>query len=234
VEESVNLQHFSLAVSVAIAIAFGSENAIAVSQENTFERANAVRPYKENTIDIDPELRDRSPVFQRWLDEVPDIWEDIATDPSFPTRLRFGYSQFNGESEGNIALEDGFVDRSGFTFNARYRHNFTDDRADWGIDGRYYMLPLGNPINIAPVFGYGRTESTEGANIGVRLVFALSRGGGADLSLMQTWLAPGTDGEIRTTTISAAYAIAPQWRLSTDLQWQNGDDRFGVLLEWLP
>lgn len=45
-------------------------------------------------LDLSPELIEGSPVLQRWLEEVPNVLDDIRNDPSFRTRVRLGYSQF--------------------------------------------------------------------------------------------------------------------------------------------
>ncbi|MEO1297402.1 MAG: hypothetical protein AAFW75_16790, partial [Cyanobacteria bacterium J06636_16] len=74
-------------------------------------------------------------------------------------------------------------------------------------------------------------------NIGFRVILIPSRGGGADLSLTQTWVAPGTEDEIGVTTFSAGYAVTPNLRLATDIETQNAPDdqesRVSILLEWL-
>jgi hypothetical protein len=101
---------------------------------------------------------------------------------------------------------------------------------------------LGSYINLAPVLGYRHLETdaylTNGVNVGVRLLLVLSRGGAADISLTQSWVAPGTDEEVGLTTLSVGYAFTRNLRLSTDIQQQNArqskDSRVGIVLEWIP
>ncbi len=107
---------------------------------------------------------------------------------------------------------------------------------------RYYLRPLGSYVNVAPVVGYRNLEtdrySTDGVNLGARLLLVLSRGGAADISLTQSWVAPGTDEEVGLTTLSVGYALTRNLRLSTDIQKQNArqskDSRVGIVLEWMP
>ncbi len=203
-------------------------------------------------LDLSPEIIESSPVLQRWLRQVPNVLEDIINDPGFPTRLRFGYVQFpsNGQSGGvSVGVEDIFIGSSGLTISGDYQVAFNGQREAYGADLRYYLRPLGRYINIAPVLGYrylknngenssqASNYSTSGVNIGARLLFVLSRGGGADISLTQSWVAPGTDEEVGLTTLSFAYAVTKKLRFSTDIQKQNArqskDSRVGLLLEWM-
>jgi hypothetical protein len=203
-------------------------------------------------LDLNIEVIENSPVLQRWLHQLPDVLEDIKNDPSFPTRLRFGYAQFpsTGQSGGvSIGVEDIFIGNSRFTISAEYQAAFNGKREAYGADLRYYLRPLGSYINIAPILGYRHLEnnlennhitnsySTSGVNVGARLLFVLSRGGGADISLTQSWVAPGTDEEVGLTTLSFAYAVTNKLRFSTDVQKQNArqskDSRIGLLLEWM-
>ncbi len=104
------------------------------------------------------------------------------------------------------------------------------------------MRPLGSYVNIAPLVGYRHLQtdeySTDGVNVGARLKLVLSRGGAADISLTQSWVAPGTTEEVGLTTLSFGYAMTRNLRLSTDIQKQNSrqskDSRVGIVLEWMP
>lgn len=198
----------------------------------------------QTSIDLDPKLIDSSPLLQRWLRQVPDVLDDIRRDPSFRTRLRVGYSQFPSTDQAggwNVGVEDVFVGRSGITFSADYQASFNGDREAWGTDLRYYLRPLGSYINVAPVLGYRRLEttrySTDGVNLGLRLLLVPSRTGAADISLTQSWVSPGGDEEVGLTTLSFGYAVTHNLRLSTDIQKQNArqrkDSRVGIALEWM-
>lgn len=202
-------------------------------------------PQSGGALDLSPEIIKGSPVLQRWLRRVPNVLGDIINEPSFRTRLRLGYSQFpsTGQAPGwNVGVEDVFVGRSGLTVSGEYQGTFEGDRAAWGADLHYYVRPLGSYINVAPVVGYRNIQtnrySTDGLNVGARLLVVLSRGGAADISLTQSWVDLGTDEEVGLTTLSVGYALTHNIRLSTDIQQQNArqrkDSRVGIVFEWMP
>ena len=201
-------------------------------------------PASSAPLDLPPEMIRDSPVLQRWQRQVPNVQEDIERDPSFRTRLRLGYSQFPSTDQAggvSVGVEDVFIGRSGLTVSADYQTAFNGKREAWGTELRYYVRPLGSYINVAPVVGYRRLETTryttDGANVGVRLLFVPSRTGAADISLTQSWVAPRTDEEVGLTTLSFGYALTRHVRLSTDIQKQNSrqrkDSRVGVAVEWM-
>lgn len=198
-----------------------------------------------NDLDLSPEIIKNSPVLRHWRRRVPNVLEEIKNDPSFRTRVRFGYSQFpsTGQAAGfNVGVEDVFLERTGLTVSADYQRAFNGKRSAYGGDLHYYVLPLGGYINFAPVIGYRRLESTrystDGVNVGARLLLVLSRGGAADVSLTQSWVSPGGSEEVGLTTLSVGYAVTHNLRLSTDIQKQNApqrkDSRVGIGLEWMP
>ena len=41
-----------------------------------------------------------SPTLQKWLQQTPNVLEDIRNDPSFATRLRWGFSFFPDSDDG--------------------------------------------------------------------------------------------------------------------------------------
>ncbi|PSB22950.1 hypothetical protein C7B76_02090, partial [filamentous cyanobacterium CCP2] len=181
---------------------------------------------------------------QRWLEEVPDVRSEIRNDPSFRTRLRIGYSQFPSTDQAagfNVGIEDIFIGQTGLTVSADYQAAFDADREAYGADVRYYVLPLGSYVNLAPVVGYrsvqGEEYDTDGVNLGFRVLLVPSRTGAADLSFTQTWIAPGSNEEVGISTLSFGYAVTEQLRLSTDLQKQNApqekDSRAAIVLEWM-
>ncbi|HEY9616997.1 MAG TPA: hypothetical protein V6C64_09160 [Microcoleaceae cyanobacterium] len=201
-------------------------------------------PSTPASIDLDPELINTSPVLQRWLRQVPNVMADIKHDRSFRTRLRLGYSQFPSTDDASgwyVGIEDVFIDRTGLTVSADYQASFNGKRESWGTDLRYYVLPLGGYVNLAPVVGYRYIEtsrySTDGVNIGARLLLVPSRTGAADISLTQSWVSPGSDNEVGMTTLSVGYALTHHLRLSTDFQKQNSryrqDSRLGIGVEWM-
>ena len=147
----------------------------------------------------DPALPQDSPVLQRWRQQVPDVLSEIRHDPSFRTRLRAGYSQFLDDSQGgfNLGVEDMFLGRTGLTVSGSYQGSFDGDRSTYGGDLQYYVLPLGSPVNIAPVLGYRHvdtgSQTTDGVNLGARVRFVPSRTGAADITFTQSWVAPGSN-----------------------------------------
>lgn len=198
-----------------------------------------------NDLDISPEIRENSPVLRRWLQKVPNILHEIKNEPSFRTRIRVGYSLFpanQNRSGVNVGIEDVLIPNTPIAVRGEYETSFDGQRQRYGADLQYYLRPLGSYVNVAPVFGYRHVQTnrddTHGVNIGGKLLFSLSRGGGADITLTQTWVAPGSREEVGLTGLSLGYAIAKNLRISTDIQQQNTrrskDSRVGLVLEWMP
>jgi len=203
-------------------------------------------------LNVSPEIIENSPTWQKWIDHNPNLLDEIKNKPSFPTRVRFGYSQFpsnNGIGGVSFALEDLFIGDTPLTFSARYSTSFitTDsdnnplDRTSFSTDLNYYLLPLGNYINVAPVVGYRSITtngySTDGLNVGLRLALALSPQGASDVFVTQSFLNVGSSDEVGVTDITAAYAVNKNLRLSTQIQWQNSiqqsDSQVSIGLEWM-
>jgi hypothetical protein len=216
-----------------------------LSQTEPTPQPQATPKTPAQELDLSPEIIEGSPVLQRWLRQVPDVLEDIRNDPSFRTRLRVGYSQFpsTGQAAGfNVGVEDVFIGRTGLTVSGDYQRSFNGKREAYGADLRYYVLPLGGYINVAPQVGYRNLTtgnfSTDGLNVGARLMLTLSRTGAADVSLTQSFVSPTSSDEVGITTLSFGYAITHNLRLSTDIQKQNSreekDSRVGIVFEWMP
>jgi hypothetical protein len=217
------------------------------------ELTPAVTPSAAEQLDLDPQILENSPVLQRWTEEVPNVLSDIRNDPSFRTRIRLGYSQFSSsDSVGGIhvGIEDVFVPKTHLTVSADYQASLgggslrvtRSDRQSFGSELRYYALPLGSSVNIAPVVGYRSLQSDQyqidGVNVGLRLQLQLSRTGAADIALSQSWVNPGSDHEeVGLTTLTFGYALTHHLRLSTDLRRQNApqhkDSGLGIGLEWM-
>lgn len=194
-------------------------------------------------LNLKPEILNNSPVLQRWRRQIPNVLKDIQTDPSFRTRLRFGYSTFPTQDAGGfqIGVEDLFIAKTGLTLSGDYQQTFNHDFVTFGTNFNYYLLPLGSYVNIAPVLGYRSIEvnsdSTSGVNLGAKLMLVPSRGGAADLALSQNFIAPGSDHSAGMTTLSLGYAVTRNLRLATDIQFINTreskDRRLGIILEWM-
>ncbi len=199
-----------------------------------------------NAIDLSPEIINGSPVLQKWLKEIPDVMNDIKTDPSFRTRVKAGYSQYPsaGQTGGyHLAVDDIFFGRSGLSASANYNATFSGERVNYGVDAQYYLLPLGGYINVTPLVGFRHLQTDkynrDGLNLGLKLMLVPSRGGGADIALSQSFVnLGGGSSEIGLTTLSVGYAFTNHLRLSTDIQQQNArenyDSRVGIGIEWMP
>lgn len=191
-------------------------------------------------LDLSPEIIKDSPVLQRWRRQVPNVLEEIRNDPSFRSRLRFGYFPTNGGGI-KIGAEDIVIDKTRFTISGEYYTTFNGKHTNYGGEINYYLRPLGNYINVAPVLGYrhisGENYSTNGVSVGAKLLLVLSRSGGGDISLTQTWVAPTSNEEIGLTKLSVGYALTRKLRISTDIEQQNGrrnkESRVGIILEYM-
>lgn len=195
---------------------------------------------ENNELDINPEIIENSPVLQRWRLKVPNVLQDINNEPSFRTRLRFGYSRFGGNDGVKFGFEDIFiVDK--LTLRGEYEKAFNNKFENYGADLNYYFLPLGGYLNFSPVVGYRNLQtsdySSSGVNLGVKLLLVLSRGGGADIAFTRSWVAPGTAEEVALTKLSASYAITNNLRFSTELGQQKAgtekERQVGLFLEWM-
>ena len=200
------------------------------------------------TFDLDPNIIKNSPVIQEWIKEIPDVGAKIRHQPSFPTLFRWGYTQFPSNNHGGgffVAVEDVFLGKTPLTFSADYSTDLIDnpqgERLSAGGSLQYYLLPLGNYINIATVIGYKYIDTngyhSDGVNVGVKVKLALSPQGAADVSLIQSFVAPTGNNEVGITEIKAGYAINKNLRLSSGISWQNSvkqeDSQLNIGLEWI-
>jgi hypothetical protein len=200
------------------------------------------------TFELESDIIKNSPVIQEWIKKIPDVGTKIRHQPSFPTLLRGGYSQFPSSHHSGgffVGVEDVFLGNTPLTFSADYTADLSDnpkgERLSIGGSLQYYLLPLGNYVNIAPVVGYKYIATngyhSDGINIGVKVKFALSPQGATDISLIQSFVAPTSDNEVGVTEIRAGYAINKHLRLSTGISWQNSvkqeDSQLNIGLEWI-
>jgi hypothetical protein len=195
-------------------------------------------------LNIPPAIIKDSPVLQKWIEEVPNVLEDINRDPSFRTHFDFSFTVFpsNDDLTGiKIAIEDVFLARTGFTISADYQTSFKESRVSTGTDLHYFLLPLGSSINLAPLVGYRYIQSDDferdGINLGLRLMLALSRTGAADIALSQSFINLGGDREVGLFSVAVGYSISPRIRLSTDWEIQNSqhneDNSLSIGLQYL-
>jgi hypothetical protein len=194
-------------------------------------------------LDLPPQIR-TSPTLQKWLQQAPDVRREIENDPSFRTRLRVGYGLANpGASSGVIfGVEDFQLGQTPITVSAHGTTSLGGGVRSWGVETQAYVLPLGGYVNLAPVVGWRslstNTAQSQGLNLGAKVLLIPSRGGGADVTLQQTWVNLGSDQEVGVGKLSVGYAIAPKLRLATDLErWQGRsifENRASLVLEWMP
>lgn len=233
-----------LSISFGWQVALVSLANLPVIAQETPKNSEITPDSGNNDLDLPENIIQESPTLQRWLKEVPDVFEDIRHDPSFKTRFRLGFTTFPSTDNAagiNLGVEDIFISRTGLTISVDYQSAFNGDRNAVGTDLHYFLLPLGNYINFAPFVGYRYIQSndfnTDGLHLGLRLMLALSRTGAGDISLSQSFISPGGNEEVGITSVSVGYSIIPKLRLSTDLEWQNSvennDSRAGINLELL-
>lgn len=208
--------------------------------DNLEAKAN---PNLAEELDLDPALIEKSPVLQRWGTEVPDLLEEIRSDPSFKTQFQFGYVQYPSSHNiggWQVGIEDIFFGKSGITASFGYSKSFNHDRAHVKSDISYFLLPLGHYFNLAPVMGYHylktETYTEEGLNLGLQLRLVLSRTGAADIRLTQSFISPTAETEVGLTNLTVGYSITKQLRLGVEIEKQNArqgkDSRVGILTQW--
>lgn len=196
-------------------------------------------------LDIPANIKD-SPTLEKWRQQIPDVAIDMANDPAFRPRLRVGYRSFGDESTHptgwQVGLEELRLGNTRATFSANYSSNACGTDRTLAADLHYSLMPLGKTLQIAPTLGYRRLtvndDATTGINLGWRTRLILSRRSGADITLDQSWVAPGSDEETGLSTLSLGYAVTKNIRIATDWQRQQSrqrkDDRFGIAIEWMP
>lgn len=200
-------------------------------------------PSLEETLDIDSNLIQNSPVLKKWGTEIPNLLEDIRNDPSFNTKVKLGIVQYPSSDDlggFQVGIEDVFFGTTGITASIGYSQSLNADRVHFEGDLFYSLFPLGNYFNLAPVVGYHYLETEDyqedGLNVGLQLRLVLSRTDAADIRLTQSFLSPGKETEVGLTTLAVGYAVSDQLRLGVEIQKQNAavskDSRVGVLTQW--
>lgn len=201
----------------------------------------------DTELELPPGTVDSSPVLQEWLKTTPDVLNTIQNEPSFPSRLQMSYALFPSSRDERglaIGVEDVFVGGLPVTVNADYATNFDGEdtnREAYGAHLRYYLLPLGGYVNVAPILGYRHVEAVDysesGLQVGFQVKLIPSRGGGADFAYTQSWVSPTEDDAVMITQLEFGYGLTEQLRLATDIEWQFApgatDSRLGIGLEWM-
>lgn len=193
--------------------------------------------------DIPLHIIQNSPVLQKWLREVPDVLYQIRHEPSFRTRLGLGFTVFPDDDLAGvkIAIEDIFLGSTGLTVSGDYQTSFNSDRVNTGTDIHYFLFPLGGFVNVAPMIGYRYVRdgdfNTDGVNVGLRVMLALSRTGAADISLSQSFVSPQGDREVGLFGVSVGYSLTSNLRISTDWTRENSpedkNNSFSIGLQYL-
>ncbi|MFN3927378.1 MAG: hypothetical protein ACK4QL_08655 [Pseudanabaenaceae cyanobacterium] len=197
-------------------------------------------PLGATPIDIDPRVIEGSSVLQRWLNNPPDLLEDIYNYPSFSTKFRLGFISRDNRLGLDIGAEDIFLGRSPLTISGSYQTLLPTPEASWDIKARYYLLPLGSYWNVAPQVGYRQVNTAEGRSlagleVGLQAVLALSPRS-SDLRISHSFTNLGTDQELSVTALTASYALGRHFWLGSTIEWRRSplqsDSRVGFSLQW--
>ncbi len=217
--------------------------AIQLSPEEPTEGNTQENPQQEPGFDPPGSLQ--SPTLEKWRNQIPNVAQDIKTDPAFRPRLRLGYRNFGDRATNptgwQIGLEDLRLGRTRATLSANYSSNASGSDRTLGADLYYSFMPLGQTFQIAPLAGYRQltinNQHTSGINLGWRTRLILSRKSAADITFDQSWVAPGSGAETGISTLSFGYAVSKNIRLATDWQRQQSrqrqDHRWGIGVEWM-
>ncbi len=226
------------------ALQFGIEDQAPPSMDTELPNAADLSPVEESPLAIelglDEEVVDSSPVLQRWLNDPPDLLDEIRNTPAVPTRLQAGIDV----SGWSVGISDLYlVER--ISLSSHYQQSFDRPQdATFGSNLRYFVAPVGSRLNLAPQFGFGRIDQLDrfvsGPQYGAYFVLALDPGA-ADLTLSYNWLDPSRstqEGEATIGDITAAYALSDSTRLAARYRWKHStitkDQDLALILEWVP
>ncbi len=190
-------------------------------------------------LDVDPRIIQDSPVLQRWLNQPPDLLQDIYHTPTFSPKLRAGVIARDNRLGLDVGIEDLFLGASPITLSGSYQTLFPTPESSFDLKARYYVLPLGSYWNIAPQVGYRQFNSFEqrslsGLEVGLQGMLVLSPRS-ADLRLSHGFTNFATDSELSVTALSASYALGRHVWLGSKIEWRRSplqsDSRVGITLE---
>lgn len=224
----------SMTKNLAIAIA-----AFSYFSTSTTAYGDTKMVRRANDLEIDRQVIESSPVLRRWLENPPDLLDDIYNLPSFDTRLRVGFTSRNNSLGVEAGVEDLFVGRSPLTVSGSYQNEFSGRESEIQANIRYYVLPLGSHWNFSPIVGYRQFNQQDrpqisGLDVGLQGILVLSPHS-SDLRLSHTFNSPNSNLEMSTTTLSTSYAVTNNLRLGTKIEWRRSpliyDSRIGFLLE---
>ena len=205
----------------------------------------------------DAALVEASPTLRRWLQQPPNLLEEIRNQPLIPMRLQASI----GTDSWSVGLEDvRLFDR--LTVSGDFQHRTDQYRTDqlgtdqlgtdqsgttetqtYGSNLRYYLAPLGSQVNVSPLLGYRQLHQSDqgwgNLQLGAHAVF-IPAPGAADLTVSYSWLTP-TDSDQPTSTlaqVTTAYTITPDLRVGARYRYEGNrldqDATFGLIVEWIP
>ncbi|WP_156800313.1 hypothetical protein [Thalassoporum mexicanum] len=192
-----------------------------------------------NHLELDRQVVEDSPVLRRWLVQPVDVLEEIRHNPSFDTTLQVGLTSTDSDLGVAVGVDDIFLGNIPITVSASYQQEFDGDDREVNANLRYYVLPLGSYVNVAPQVGYRYVDMIDrdqisGVEVGLQGIFVLSPHS-ADIRLSQTFTEPGKASELGITSISTSYAVTKRLRLGTNIEWRRSriryDNRVGVVLQ---
>ena len=184
---------------------------------------------------LEDNFLDRSPVWQRWHHDPPNVLDEIRNTPALPPRVRLGLAS---NREWLVGVEDvTLYDRA--IIRGHYRAAF-DEQADedYGADLGYYLLPRGSYFNVSPLLGFRHLDLgdrvNDGVNVGLLGTLALAPGT-ADLAISYSLLDPFAGDEATLGSATAAYHLTRRLRLASQVNWRHSagadDIAVGVFLE---
>ncbi|MEN9229829.1 MAG: hypothetical protein Q6L68_02890 [Thermostichus sp. DG02_5_bins_236] len=191
-------------------------------------------------LGLDGQIVEDSPVLRRWLQNPPNLLEEIRNTPVLPTRLQ---ANFESSSHWRIGLQDlRLADRLTLSGDYRQSADEPEDR-QYGSEIRYFLAPIGSNFNLAPQLGYRALEqedrSLSGMSYGAFAVLAFAPGA-ADLTGSYSWILPREqqEGQATLAEVTAAYAISPSFRLSARYSLRHStltrESSLGFGVEWIP
>ncbi|MGQ9836779.1 MAG: hypothetical protein ACUVRV_02130 [Cyanobacteriota bacterium] len=191
-------------------------------------------------LGLDGQILEDSPVLRRWLENPPNLLDQIRNTPVLPTRLQ---ANFESSSHWRIGLQDlRLGDR--LTLSGDYRQSANEpENRQYGSEIRYFLAPVGSSFNLAPQLGYRVLEledrSLSGMSYGAFAVLALAPGA-ADLTGSYSWVLPKEqqEGQATLAEVTATYAISPSLRLAARYSLRNStlarESSLGFGVEWIP
>ncbi len=197
----------------------------------------ALDPSSDSTLDA--ALLEASPTLRRWLEQPPDLLEEIRNRPLIQPRIQASL----GTDTWSVGLEDlPLFDR--LTVSGDYQQFLntpSGTEQQFGSSLRYYLAPLGSQVNVAPVVGYRHLEGAERSwgtvQWGAHAVL-IPAPGAADLTLSYSWLHPPDESISTLVQLTTAYTLMPALRLGARYRYESSrldqEATFGLVLEWIP